>query len=315
VVDNAVVTDSGATLTHSDGRPVEGMGRTSRWIDLDGPVHYVDHGGPAGAEQIVLVHGLGGSHANWTPLAPLLTPTHRVLALDLAGFGLTVGGPRPATVQANQELLHRFLTERADGPVTLVGNSMGGLISALETAAHPDRVSRLVLIDPALPIPVATPDPLVIKTFGELMLPRPVRRRIAAGRGPKSVDDITRDLLRLVTARPISADSMIEHTMVARMRADDRAAGRDFGIAWQSLLPFLGLERRRLNAVLHSISVPVLLLHGDRDRLINIRAARIAARANPDWTFVEARGMGHVPQLEDPRWTAEQILSWLPRAG
>ena len=43
----------------------------SKWVDLDGPVHYVDHGGPAGAPLAVLVHGLGGSHANWAPFAEL----------------------------------------------------------------------------------------------------------------------------------------------------------------------------------------------------------------------------------------------------
>src|SRR5215218_9076933 len=46
----------------------------SRTVDLDGPVHYIDFGGPDDGRTVVLVHGLGGSHLNWDLLAPLLRP-------------------------------------------------------------------------------------------------------------------------------------------------------------------------------------------------------------------------------------------------
>lgn len=51
---------------------------TSQWVDLDGPVHYVDHGGPADGPLLVCVHGLGGSLLNWAALAPRLTDIFRV---------------------------------------------------------------------------------------------------------------------------------------------------------------------------------------------------------------------------------------------
>ena len=61
----------------------------SQWADLGRRVHYVDHGGPADGPLLVCVHGLGGSLVNWAALAPRLTATCRVIALDLAGFGRT----------------------------------------------------------------------------------------------------------------------------------------------------------------------------------------------------------------------------------
>ena len=70
-------------------------------------------------------------------------------------------------------------------------------------------------------------------------------------------------------------------------------------------------DRRRYAAMQRAIGVPVLLLHGDRDRLVPIAAARAAAKANPSWRFEVAHEVGHVPQLEAPEWTAEQILTWL----
>src|SRR5690349_12827084 len=98
-------------------RPAEPDGMVSlppsRWADLDGPVHYVDFGGPDDGPLVVCVHGLGGSHANWLAIAPQLARTCRVLALDLGGFGLTRGGNRGTSLAANTRLLHRFLTEVA----------------------------------------------------------------------------------------------------------------------------------------------------------------------------------------------------------
>jgi pimeloyl-ACP methyl ester carboxylesterase len=76
-------------------------------MDVDGPVHYVDFGGPVDAPLLVCVHGLGGSHANWLSLAPLLTPAYRMVALDLAGFGLTRGEGRSTSLLANTALTTR----------------------------------------------------------------------------------------------------------------------------------------------------------------------------------------------------------------
>src|SRR3954466_9259992 len=113
---------------------------TSATLDWDGPVHYVDFGGNPEGPVLVLVHGLGGSHLNWDLLAPLLTPHGRVLALDLPGFGRSEPGGRRATVEANVAVLRRFLAEVAGGPVVLVGNSMGGMISIFTAAEAPEAV-------------------------------------------------------------------------------------------------------------------------------------------------------------------------------
>jgi pimeloyl-ACP methyl ester carboxylesterase len=192
----------------------------SKWADLDGPVHYVDHGGPVGAPLVVLVHGLGGSHANWAAFAGDLSRDHRVLAVDLPGFGLSPGRPRSVTVGANRRVLTRFLQEVAGEPVVLMGNSMGGLIGALHASKAPTTVSHLVLIDPALPLGFSRPDPLVISTFAAFAVPAPVARALGRRRTPPTVADVTNRILRLCVADParLSEEALEQHVALNRAR-------------------------------------------------------------------------------------------------
>jgi pimeloyl-ACP methyl ester carboxylesterase len=287
----------------------------SRWVDLDGPVHYIDHGGPAQGPLLVCVHGLGGSHANWAALAPLLTEQYRVLALDLAGFGLTAGRPRSASVMGNRQLLHRFLTEVAGGPAVLVGNSMGGLITALQASKHPETVSAAVLIDPALPPVVSLPDRLVVGAFIEFAYPAPLRRYFEHRRPPMTADQAAVQVLRLCCTDPsrVPAGVIDQHIALSRRRSSVPNADADLLLAARSLAWILA-RRRSYAAMLRQLRMPVMLIHGERDRLIPLRAARAAAAANPSWRFEVAPDAGHVPMLELPDWTSEQLHDWLPAA-
>src|SRR6266545_1495369 len=123
----------------------------SRWADVDGPVHYREWDGPPNGPTFVCVHGLGGSHLNWAAVAPGLSRRGRVIAMDLAGFGLTAPGDRGTGVGANWRLLHGFIEVFRLPPVILVGNSMGGMLSLVEAAHSPERVEGLVLVDAAFP--------------------------------------------------------------------------------------------------------------------------------------------------------------------
>jgi pimeloyl-ACP methyl ester carboxylesterase len=287
----------------------------SRWVDLDGPVHYVDHGGPAQAPLLVCVHGLGGSHANWAALAPLLTGSYRVLALDLAGFGLTGGRPRSASVMGNRRLLHRFLIEVAGEPAVLLGNSMGGLITALQASRHPETVSAAVLIDPALPPILSLPDPLVVGAFIEFVYPAPLRRYVERRRPPMTADQAAVQVLRLCCTDPsrVPVEVIDQHIALSHRRASVPNADADLLLAARSLV-WIMARRRRYAAMLRQLRMPVMLIHGERDRLIPVRAARAVAAANPSWRFEVAPDAGHVPMLELPEWTAENLRSWLPAA-
>jgi pimeloyl-ACP methyl ester carboxylesterase len=288
----------------------------SLWADLDGPVHYVDFGGPADGPLVVCVHGLGGSHANWLAIAPDLARTHRVLALDLGGFGLTRGGARGTSVAANSRLLHRFLTEVAGGPAILLGNSMGGLVAALEAARYPGDVTGLVMLDPALPIDLRSrsqrPEPLVVAGFGLYLAPGLGALFQRGRRAVRTPEQVAQDILRFCSADPrrVPADVLAAHIELAHRREAYTEMDAEFVAAARSLL--LSLRgRRQVLRTLSGIRCPVLLLHGSADRLIPVEAARQVAAANPAWRFVEVPGVGHVPMLEDPAFTLDVLLPWL----
>ena len=71
-------------------------------------------------------------------------------------------------------------------------------------------------------------------------------------------------------------------------------------------------DPRRYRRAMADLRQPVLLVHGDLDRLVPVVAARDIARRHPAWRYVELPGVGHVPQLQVPERVAAEILRWLP---
>lgn len=284
----------------------------SRTVDIDGPVHYVDFGGPDDAPAVVLVHGLGGSHLNWDLFAPLLQPHARVWALDLPGFGRSEPGGRKASVHANVAVLQRFLADVVGEPAVLIGNSMGGMLSILAAGERPDAVTGLVLLDPAIPGPRRALDPLVAAMFALYAVPFVGERFLVWRRSKQSELARVREMLRLCGVDPDALPPEVVDRSVTLLaeREDVDGMDRAFLAAARSLVKLL-VDPRRYRRAMASIDDPVLLVHGDRDRLVPVAAARDIARRHPDWRYLEMPGVGHVPQLQVPEELAREVLDWM----
>jgi pimeloyl-ACP methyl ester carboxylesterase len=295
-------------------------GGRSHVTDLDGPVHWVEFSPPEGTPvqgdasgtPVVLVHGLGGSHLNWVHVGPALAAARRVVALDLPGFGLTPAGSRSTSVHANAEVLGRFLDEVVGAPAVLVGNSMGGMVSLLLAGRSPERVAGLVLVDPALPNPRQRQDPQVAMTFALYAVPRV--GELFLSRMQSRFTDRQRVLgtVRLCFADATRADDAVVDAGVTltQWRGSLPARDTEFLGAARSLLGVLR-RPRRYDALLSGIDRPVLLVHGDRDRLVPLAAARRAATRNPGWATVWLEDVGHTPQLEVPERFVAEVEPWL----
>ncbi|HTI22732.1 MAG TPA: alpha/beta hydrolase [Kutzneria sp.] len=285
------------------------------WItDIDGPVHWIDFGGEGDGPPIVFVHGLGGSHLNWALIGSALADGRRAVALDLRGFGLTPGSPRSTTIRSNVRLLDAFIQEVVGGPAVLVGNSMGGVISVLQTHNNPSSVAGLVLVDPALP-PVSTrPDLRVAGMFATYLLPGlgELYMRLAQSRLPARQQ--VRRMHGLVFADPRRVDPKLEEASIALVEQRRQIRGKEesFLGATRSLMRFLA-RPDRYRDIMAGLTKPVLLISGDADRLVPIAAARRVAAANPKWDTVFMAGVGHTPQLETPAAVIDAVTTWLAR--
>lgn len=293
-------------------------GATHHVSDLEGPVHWIHWEGPADSEAtpMLLVHGLGGSHLNWLEVGRAWAQTREVYAVDVRGFGLTAGFPRDTSVLANRDLVVSFITHVVGQPVVIVGNSMGGMISAFVAASRPDLVTTAILIDPALPLARTRPDPQVAARFAVFAIPGLAERVMRKARATTPAETMARDLIALCFADHDRIDPVLIDTSVAMARvrgsaeADQGDLERGFTGAARSLLRILS-QRGRYFRMLASIPVPVLLLQGDKDRLVSVAAARDAARRNPHWSYVEFAGAGHTPQIEVPDEVVPVVEGWL----
>jgi pimeloyl-ACP methyl ester carboxylesterase len=109
------------------------------------PSYYAFGHGPT----VVMVHGLGSQMQHWLPTARLLARHHRVVLVELPGHGLSPM-PAPFSLEQAAASLDEAIRDATDGPVILVGHSVGGLVAAEEALMHPDRVKGLVLVETAL---------------------------------------------------------------------------------------------------------------------------------------------------------------------
>lgn len=288
-------------------------------IDIDGPVHYLDSGEPhADAPTALLVHGLGASQVSWHPLVPRLATTHRVLALDLPGFGHSAPAGRAVTVADNRDVLVRFIRATVDGPVTLVGNSMGGMISILTAHAHPALVESMVLVCPAVPGPLGAGavrrlDPQMALFFAFYNTPVLGGAFLRRRRGRTTPAQQVHELLGLVCSDPDRVPRETVDLLVALATARRAYSWSDqaFLDAERSLFRLLTIGRRRYLAAIDGLRVPTLLVHGEDDRLVDVASARDVARRNHRIDLVTMPGVGHTPQLEVPEELHSIIDRWL----
>ncbi len=258
-----------------------------------------------GASTVVLLHGIGCSVEEWNGNAQTLAEQHRVLVLDILGFGLT---DKPAGETYTMQRLGRFIldfmsalgVERAH----LAGHSMGGRL-ALECALQaPPRVRSLLLVAPAgigrkclMNFRIAS-----LPGLGEL-LTRPSRF------GLKSLWRLAVHDPRWVTAPFVQARYQL---------ACQPGAQAAF---LKTLRGFVGLggfpndQIEVLQAALPGISVPVQVVWGRQDKLLPVGHAAILAQRLPQVVVTEYEACGHLPQLEHAQRFNAQALAFLARQG
>lgn len=276
-----------------------------------GPLYWRELGGEG--RSIVLVHGLGGSIANWDAVGPRLAGAGRVLALDLPGFGLSPPWG-DWELETHAAAVGAFLESR--GPATLVGNSMGGLVSEMAASAGPELVESLVLICPATPPRLR--DPLLHWPTARRLTLQSTRalgpayaRRYLKRTTPQR---LVSNALRMTTHRPSRVPlSMVEAFQeMVRVRKHLPWASESVPMTSQSVRR-LYWRPSRFVAMIRDISAPTLVVQGEADRIVSPTAVRWMAALRPDWDLVMMKDTGHTPHLDAPVRLSGIIVDWLNR--
>lgn len=271
-------------------------------LDVDGcAVHHLDRGAPLGedASPVVLLHGLGASYRYFQANIGPLSEQHRVLALDLPGFGRSGKPDAPYSIGWFVDKVARFLDGKGVARAHLVGNSLGGQIALGFALAHPERVDRLVLAAPAgiTNYPPLLDELLAVLERAAHFVPGQLRpqRRV-----PSSV---VRVMLRAIF--PSRADLA---TLYARAYLQTLASD-EYPLHLRAVLRALrGSAALPLRHAASEVQAPTLIVWGDHDRVLPVAGARALRKRIAAAEMLIYKDSGHCPMIDAaPRFNREVL--------
>jgi pimeloyl-ACP methyl ester carboxylesterase len=277
-------------FAHDTGTWMAPAGVEPRYETIDGlRIRYVRKGdGP----PVLLLHGISSSLYTWKDVLPALAAHHDVVAVDFPGFGDSAI-PQPASGDRLLRSVVGLMDRLGIAQAAIVGNSLGGAIAVTLAATLPDRVSRVVLIDPAGYNFAPADRPFVLRLAGAV--PAPVLEALPI-----------RPLVKLGLHQVFHDDALVTPDKVAEYVAPMRRPGA--AAALHELL--LGTDDLHFPGVIHGVRAPTLILWGRYDAWIPPRDAERFAADIPGARVVLMEA-GHMPQEERPEETAGLIEEFL----
>ncbi len=268
----------------------------SEFVRVGSQLVHVEQSGEG--EPVLLLHGFGASTYSWRKVIPTLSAAHRVIAMDLNGFGYT---ERPKdlasyTREGQAALILGVLDALGIGRAHIVGHSYGGGVSLFLAATHPERFRTLVLVDSSAP------------TY-----PDDRRSRLASARPFANL------FLRAFALRP----AMVRRSLKASF-FDDSLITPELVRAYLDRVRIEGTEDafygltvpRRVpgpKVIFEQIRVPALAIWGAEDQLIPLASSRRTVARIPGSEFAVIEHCGHLPMEEKPEELLAALLPFLER--
>jgi pimeloyl-ACP methyl ester carboxylesterase/CRP-like cAMP-binding protein len=269
---------------------------------VDGqPIHAI-RAGKENRQIALLIHGWSSSSYAMSPLMGLLAQRFSVIAVDLPGYGKSPALPERATIPKYADLLADLLEEISDGPVVLVGHSMGGMISLMMALRYPALVERMVLLNPTVTGKLSTYISLVISPV--TLLERFGLTSLLVSVVERSFVGITDLMMRPAS---FAERSGIMEREYHRLRADARRPGQG-KVRAQC---YRAMRDNNLSGQLAGIEIPSLVIWGAEDNTVPLRDAGVIA---DEWPLADLRifpKSGHWPHFETPDNTNRQVASFL----
>ena len=255
--------------------------------------YFIQDTGPREAPTIVLLHGFGASLQTWDPWASELEKQWRVVRIDVPAFGLTGSAVNQDYSDEADVVRLLALFDQLDLQQAIVGgHSMGGRIAWNFAAAHPERVSHLVLVSPdGFPDPSSTSEQTykVSPLLGLMKYSLPawaLKMGVAPAYGDEKL--LTADAMRRY--QDMMRAPGVRTALIERMR-----------------------QTRNSDPVprLQSLKMPVLLVWGEKDAFIPISNAQDYLQAIPHATLATIPEAGHVVHEEAPMASVQAMKVFL----
>ncbi|HEX2728603.1 MAG TPA: alpha/beta hydrolase [Rubrobacteraceae bacterium] len=267
--------------------------RDTEYLDLEG--NWVRYNVIGGGPPVVLVHGWLSSSRVWDGLAGRLAQRFTVYTLDLTGFGESDKPLSGYGVRYGSRLLYAFCAHFGLTRTSVIGHDIGGNMAVKLAADHPDVVGRLVLVaTPANEEQIDLPTPLWLATL-------PVVGPIFYTLG-RLVRGVRRMWLKPFVVHP---EDLTEDAIEDAAMSTPAAASKTLNITRREI------AGGRLARQARIIKVPVLLVAGEEDQIVDPQAVGVWTRGISQAEVVLMDECGHMPMIERTSEFNAQILAFL----
>jgi len=294
------------------------FGKQRDWVWRGWQIRYTymrpQHPTKACHPPLILLHGFGASIAYWQHNLPVLSEHQTVYALDLLGFGASRKTYTNYGIDLWAQQVYQFWRTLINVPAILMGNSLGSLLSVILANQYPEMVQGLILIN------------LPELRQGSQRQPKPIRMVFNGIRKLLTAPWLLRGLFYVARSRPVIRQLGVKGAYPAihsRQREEqlvdffskptyDEFASDAFVALAQSQSSSLTTS---VKALLSNLEVPILLLWGERDRIIPLNLAESFVNVNPNLELVTFPQAGHCLHDEFPEQFHQQVLPWLERVS
>lgn len=238
-------------------------------------IHYLEAGS---GSTVILLHGLGGDVSNWAMTIPTLAKQFHVIAIDQIGFGKSDKPLMNYRIGTMVDFLNGFYQKAGVTKATLVGNSLGGWISAAFALAYPEKVEKLVLVDAAGYSPARAG------------LPKLTREQLAP-LNAATLAELKQVMSLVFYNKAMLTDAFIETAFAAKLKRGD-------GYTISQFTEMILRGDDILDGKTKAIKAPTLVVWGREDGLTPLAIGEAYAQDIPGAEKVVLEKCGHVPQLE-----------------
>ena len=259
-------------------------------------IHYRDQGKQIDSIPIVLIHGTGSSLHTYDNWVSELAINHRVVRMDLPGYGLT--GPFPNRDYSYNNyvaFLKDFLESIGLKKCILAGSSLGGNIAWRFTIENPDMVTKLILID-AAGYPLKSKSVPLAFTIAQI--------------------PVIQNIFTFITPRFV-AKASVENVYKNKTKVDEELVDRYFELTLRkgNRQAFVDRFKVKSDTMSHKkiklINQRTLILWGEEDELIPSEMAYLFHNDLPNDTLVILKNVGHVPMEESPSESLIPVIEFL----